>query len=141
MQQRLRSGSLRVVSVLSLSLLVSACGGGEPCKHRGGARADFKYTLPIDTSKGTLCFANDNTLELGYWGGADTRLKQELSLRESFVGAGYKEGDTKQEKESRTLTFYKDQRAVNVFLMPTHSTRPSPFRKATMMQFYVQSFK
>ncbi len=76
-------------------------------------------------------------LELGYWGSNDVRLKQEFSLRQGFVAAGYTEGQTTRKPDGATLTFFKDGLSVSVFLMPTRSTRPSPFRKATSMQFHV----
>ncbi|MEZ4374650.1 MAG: hypothetical protein R3B07_27790 [Polyangiaceae bacterium] len=128
-------------AVIVTGCALLGCGAGEACEHRGGQRSDFIYKLPIKTDDGTLCFANKNTLELGFWGGSDMRLKQELALREAFVAAGYTEGPTEKKEESITVTFYGKDQIVNVFLMPTRSTRPSPFKKATMMQFNVLQFK
>ncbi|MCA9626055.1 MAG: hypothetical protein KC766_00245 [Myxococcales bacterium] len=127
-------GPTLVTAVAVTGVALLGCGaGGEPCKHRAGQRSDFKYTLPIDTSKGSLCFAKEDILEVGYWGAKEMRLKQELALRKSFAEAGYTEGDTEQKKDSTSIMFWKDGRGVSILLMPTHSTRPSPFRKATKM--------
>ncbi len=115
--------------------LVSLTGcSGSPCKHRGGDRADFRLELPIETGDGKVCFADEVTLELGYWGGEDTRLKQELMLLDKFVLAGFTEGEITRDGDTTSIIFYKDGDALSVLLTEGRADPPTPFRSSTIMQ-------
>lgn len=121
---------------LGLLCSIAACDSA-PCKYRGGERSDFTYELPLDMSQESpLCFASERTLELGFWGGDDARLKQELVLRTAFTKAGYK-GDTTDTDIGTSIMFFKDGGAISVHIFETRPQSTMLFRSATAIDITV----